>query len=490
MEIPRAKMPAGRQHQTALLHEDSRSSSSDDESDYVDGLRGLRYQRRRSLSRAGALVLLCLMTVVSAVIVLTYRNGNMFNGRMRLVSVSVVFNHGAQSSNERQTWEESDWNEGYGQLTVAGMNQMYNLGQQLRERYVKTLGFLPADASVLRDSVKTRSLNLDKTQDSALSVLLGLYDDSDVKIPLPSNEDCPCRPTQAQNKTWGPSSPACVASCMGLNIRLSNELPDIEVLPMADDWLLLQHEICEGWGPGSEETEDWRKTVDAFQTAFQDAVAFLGVDRLCRYETSNDTSSRRTCSGPPLGLRDLEQLFDNVLNAELAGKPCPMSVGLDCRLLLASLHPVKEFLWNYDFNRMTSVNAGGMLLGEILETMKRARKWHAPPRFQPRDEKTRPPAIYLYSAQDMNLAGLLGAMKAPWFHAPRSGSHVILELWAPRMGDMSNEELWMVNVINDGRPLTNLPGCSNGFCRFKDFFYSLFWTQAMYREDCVLKQAS
>ena len=43
----------------------------------------------------------------------------------------------------------------------------------------------------------------------------------------------------------------------------------------------------------------------------------------------------------------------------------------------------------------------------------------------------------------------------------------------------------MVNVVADGRPLTTLPGCKRGYCRFKDFFYSVFWTQALYEEDCV-----
>jgi hypothetical protein len=138
MTVPRAKMPSESNGKVKLqkitakqpLLRDHRNgnheTSSDDED---DGLLLAKTPRQRSLARAGALTLLCLTAVVMMICLTTLSKGNMFafNGRMKLVSVSVVFNHGAQTSATRQTWETSKWTEGKGELTVGGMQQMYQL---------------------------------------------------------------------------------------------------------------------------------------------------------------------------------------------------------------------------------------------------------------------------------------------------------------------------------------------------------------------------
>ena len=443
-------------------------------------------QPRRSLFRAAAVTILALMTVVGTVSLLTYRHhGAMFSGRMQLVSVSVVFRHGAQTSENQQTWEEQAWPEGFGELTVKGMQQMYSLGRKIRSRYVDTLKLLPKDTQGARDAVQMRSTGLDLTTESAISALLGLFDHNAEGFgPMP--EVCKCRPRSGDHRQRL-SNPECVSECIGLtNSLLASQIPDVETLIPQRDWLLQQHRVCDGWEQGPDSGEVFEKAVYNHRQAFDDAVQFLGADRLCYYQVENGTKTARICTKPPLKLRDLEPLYQNLLNAESANKECPKGVGMDCRQLLAKLHPIREFLWNYDFESANAVHAGGMLAGEILENMKRARKYHMTDDVN--TETTllqRPPALYLYSAEDTNVAALLGTFKAPWFHAPLFGSYVAVELWAPRTGDMSNEELWMVNVRYDGRPLKKLPGCDKGFCKFKDFFYSLFWTQAMYEEDCL-----
>ena len=448
-------------------------------------------QPRRSLVRAAAVTILTLMTVVGTVSLLTYRHhGAMFSGRMQLVSVSVVFRHGAQTSQAQQTWEEQGWTEGFGELTVKGMQQMYSLGRKMRSRYVDTLKLLPQDTHGVRDAVQARSTGLDRTTESAIAALLGFFDHNEEGFdPMP--EVCKCRP-QSGDQRHRLSSPDCVSDCIGLtNPVLSSQIPEVETLLPHSDWLLQQHRVCDGWKQGPDSGKRFEKAVHDHRRAFDDAVQFLGADRLCHYKVENGTKTARVCTKPPLELRDLEPLYQNLLNAESAGRECPVDAGMDCRDLLAKLHPIREFLWNYDYESANAVHAGGMLAGEILENMKRARKWHMPDVKAEIDEKSlsrRPPSIYMYSAEDTNVAALLGTFKAPWFHAPLFGSYVAVELWAPKTGDMSNEELWMVNVRYDGRPLKSLPGCKRGYCRFKDFFYSLFWTQAMYQEDCIAAQ--
>eukprot|EP00191_Tetraselmis_sp_GSL018_P015914 CAMPEP_0177595840 /NCGR_PEP_ID=MMETSP0419_2-20121207/10620_1 /TAXON_ID=582737 /ORGANISM="Tetraselmis sp., Strain GSL018" /LENGTH=348 /DNA_ID=CAMNT_0019087425 /DNA_START=16 /DNA_END=1058 /DNA_ORIENTATION=- len=340
--------------QSGLSRKDGRAKESllendppnwDDDDDYA-----FLYapQPKRSLMRAAALTMLSLLTVVATVSVLTYKKGPVFSGKMRLVSVSVVHRHGARSSLSRQTWEPNEWVEGYGELTVEGMQQVYHLGQQLRNRYVDLLHLLPSNTFAARDSVKVRSSALDRTQESAFALLMGLFDGNKEALPnMP--EFCSCRPREG-GQTDRLSTPECVSRCMGLNNSfVAREIPLVEVEPLEDDWLLRQHEVCAGWSPGTEDTEMWKETAETYAKAFDDAVSFLGVDRLCQFKQANNTAEGRVCSGPPLGMRDLQKLYDNLLCAETAGKPCPPEAGLGCRSLLASLHPVSEFLWNYDF---------------------------------------------------------------------------------------------------------------------------------------------
>lgn len=460
------------------------SSGSDEYAGFLSNPRP-----RRSFGRAAALTLLSLLTVVAAGAMLSFKGGandRFFSGRMELVSVSVITRHGARAAINRQTWEDADrWPEGYGELTVNGMQQAYAVGQQLRSRYVDLLHLLPREAAGAAGRIRARATAFDRTQDTAFALLMGLLSSDGKALPRPA-ETCPCRgdrPTSNLTESKA-STPTCLASCMGITDPLLPQyVPQLEVSPKEDDWLLRQWAVCDGYEQPPQHTEQWDSAEATYTQAAQSARTFLGEDRLCEEVMGPDGQvTEETCNGPPLGLRDLAALYDNLMCAEFSGKPCPN--GANCRELLADLHPVNEFLWNYDFKGANAVEAGGMLLGEILETMKTARRWHAPPESQPRDSAAPPPALYLYSAHDTNVAALLGAMNAPWFHAPRFASHVVIELWAPRGGDLSNEELWFVSVTYDGRKLTSLPGCDSGSCRFKDFFYALYWTQARYEEDC------
>ena len=385
--------------------------------------------------RALSLLLLSLLTVLCTIFAFTY-NGrwDMFGGRMRLVSVSILHTHGAKSSDFRQAWETEQWKEGYGELTVAGMQQMYHLGQQFRDRYVDMFNLLPKQARTAQRFVTARSVEIDRSQESAMSLLMGLFDETGEALPT-APEHCPCRPKEG-NETSRLSSPMCVSECLGLqkghSSSVYSDIPYIQVLP----WRRLAPPAAPGLRGlelGRPDTELWEKTRKAFQPIAEDAEAFLGTNRLCEWKHNLDgTDADQICSSPPLDMRDMERVYENLVSAESAGRPCPDGVGLGCRDTLAGLHAVREFLWNYDYENVNAVKAGGMLLGEILETMKRARKWHMPEARQPRNENSKPPAMYLYSGDDTNVAALLASMKAPWFHAPRYGSYVSIELWAPK----------------------------------------------------------
>ncbi len=65
------------------------------------------------------------------------------------------------------------WQEGPGQLTTIGMQQEYNLGVKLRQRYVDKEQLLPAQYQPA--TLYARSTDVDRTLMSAASFLMGLY---------------------------------------------------------------------------------------------------------------------------------------------------------------------------------------------------------------------------------------------------------------------------------------------------------------------------
>lgn len=89
--------------------------------------------------------------------------------------VQALFRHGDRSpihAYKNDLYSESDWPQGYGQLSTIGMLQEYHLGQYLKQMYVDK-GFMGAPYS--RQQISIRSTNYDRTLMSAYSVLAGLF---------------------------------------------------------------------------------------------------------------------------------------------------------------------------------------------------------------------------------------------------------------------------------------------------------------------------
>lgn len=65
------------------------------------------------------------------------------------------------------------WSEGYGELTPEGMNQEFQLGVQLRKKYIDKYHLLPAHYR--SETMYVRSTDVNRTLMSAESCLMGLY---------------------------------------------------------------------------------------------------------------------------------------------------------------------------------------------------------------------------------------------------------------------------------------------------------------------------
>ncbi|AHH45626.1 acid phosphatase [Francisella tularensis subsp. holarctica PHIT-FT049] len=91
----------------------------------------------------------------------------------KLIFVSMITRHGDRAPFANIENANYSWGTELSELTPIGMNQEYNLGLQLRKRYIDKFGLLPEH--YVDQSIYVLSSHTNRTVVSAQSLLMGLY---------------------------------------------------------------------------------------------------------------------------------------------------------------------------------------------------------------------------------------------------------------------------------------------------------------------------
>ena len=107
-----------------------------------------------------------------------------------LVYFLQVARHGARSPSGYMEWDEGRWLDGESVLSGDGMRQHYLIGKHLRKRYVDS-GFLSSEFNATQ--LKLVANEVERTQRSLMSQMLGLYPTRTWKKPLRKNPEVPIK---------------------------------------------------------------------------------------------------------------------------------------------------------------------------------------------------------------------------------------------------------------------------------------------------------
>ncbi|XP_023251115.1 lysosomal acid phosphatase [Seriola lalandi dorsalis] len=316
-----------------------------------------------------------------------------------LVYVTVLFRHGDRSpvkAYPTDPHQESDWPQGFGQLSQEGMRQHFDLGQFLRSRYN---GFL--NASYDRHEISVRSTDYDRTLMSAEANLAGLYPPSGPQVFKPSLR-------------WQP-------------------IP-VHTVPQSEERLLsFPLGDCPRYKQLMNETEHTQEFINV-TTKYQDIIELV----------RNKTGLNKT------NVESVWSVYDTLFCESVHNKSAPDWVTPD---VMEKLKVLKDFgfqvIFGFYKQQEKSRLQGGILLGEIVKNLS---KMAAP------DPKQRLKLMML-SAHDTTVAALQASLNVFNGRQPPYASCQIFELYRDDNGSASVSMFYRNDSTAAPYPL-QLPGCS------------------------------
>ncbi|XP_031707824.1 lysosomal acid phosphatase [Anarrhichthys ocellatus] len=337
--------------------------------------------------------------MVSAAVLFLLTVGSVCLADRQLVYVTVLFRHGDRSpvkAYPTDPHQESDWPQGFGQLSQEGMRQHFDLGHFLRKRYRVFL-----NESYDRREISVRSTDYDRTLMSAEANLAGLYPPAGQQV-------------FTQDLKWQP-------------------IP-VHTVPEREE-RLLSYPLgnCPRYKQLMNETEHTEEFIN-ITTTYQDII------KLVKNETGlNDTNVEKVWG-----------VYDTLFCESRHNMTAPDWVTPD---VMEKLRVLKDFGFQVTFGfykrQEKSRLQGGILLGEIVKNLS---KMAVP------DPKQRMKMMML-SAHDTTVAALQSSLNVFNGRQPPYASCQIIELYRDDNGSASVSLFYRNDSTVEALPL-QLPGCS------------------------------
>ncbi|XP_062973564.1 lysosomal acid phosphatase [Elgaria multicarinata webbii] len=312
--------------------------------------------------------------------------------------VTLLYRHGDRSpvkAYPRDPHQESDWPQGFGQLSKEGMQQQWDLGQVLRRRYD---GFL--NASYSRQEIFIRSTDFDRTLMSAEANLAGLYPPEGQQVFNP-------------NISWQPVPVHTVPDSVERLLKFP--------LSPCPRYEQLQNET-------RQTAEYLNKTIENME--FLETVANMTGIQDVSLETVWSVYDTLFC----------EKTHEMYLPAWVTPK------------VMTKLKQLKDFSFSFLFGIHSQVEKarlqGGVLLSQIRKNLTRATNASAPHHFK----------MLMYSAHDTTLVALQMALDVYNGRQPPYASCHIFELYQEHDGNFS-VEMFFRNESGKELYQVQLPGC-------------------------------
>ncbi|XP_031588215.1 lysosomal acid phosphatase [Oreochromis aureus] len=317
----------------------------------------------------------------------------------KLVYTTVLFRHGDRSpvkAYPTDPHQESDWPQGFGQLSQIGMQQHFELGQFLRTRYKNFL-----NASYNRHEILVRSTDYDRTLMSAEANLAGLYPPSGQQVFNPDLK-------------WQP-------------------IP-VHTVPQSEERLLsFPLKDCPRYQQLMNETEHTEEFLNVTAT-------YQNIIELVRNKTGLNNTTVET----------VWSVYDTLFCESQHNMTAPDWVSPN---VMKKLRKLKDFGFQVIFavheQQEKSRLQGGMLLGEIVKNLS---KMAVP---DPKQQLK----MMMLSAHDTTVAALLASLSVFNGIQPPYASCLMIELYREDNGSASVSMFYRNNTKEDPYPL-QLPGCS------------------------------
>ncbi|XP_074842213.1 prostatic acid phosphatase-like [Carettochelys insculpta] len=315
----------------------------------------------------------------------------------------VIFRHGDRTPVESfptSLHKESEWPQGFGQLTKIGMQQQYELGQYTRKRYSDFL-----NASYDRREIFVQSTDYDRTLMSAQVYLAGLF-------------------PPVRHQIWNPKI-------------LWQPIP-VHTAPLDKDYMLhFPSDNC----PCFAELQNETQASSQFQNKLR---SFMGVLKTMSANTGYDMNT----------LKDLKNFkawntYDTLHCESLHNYTLPKWASREVMDKMKGLATLSlQSLFGIYKTKEKAQLQGGVLVKAILKSMQNA--------IKPSNKRK----LMVFSTHDTTIGALQMALNVFNGKLPPYSACQFFELYQENSGHYSIEMYFRNNTLMDPYPL-RLPGCTS-----------------------------